>query len=269
MTEDARSRLGRSLFAAYEYLAMVAGLGCLAVICALWLPFATLLQPLLPERWGRPIGRLAICLGFRAYLGFLSTFCACRFDLSALDRLRDEGPLVLVANHPSLLDAVMIVSRLPNAVCIMKAALMNNVLLGAGARLARYIRNDAPLKMIRHASEALGQGAQLVIFPEGTRTAAFPVTTFGSAACMIARRGGAPLQTVFIEFNSPYLGKAWPLFRKPQLPLHFRIRLGERFVPPKDIAGFTRQLEQYFRDGLDIAGPRPQGSPGPMREALS
>jgi 1-acyl-sn-glycerol-3-phosphate acyltransferase len=248
---------------------MVAGLGCLAVICALWLPFATLLQPLLPERWGRPVGRLAICIGFRIYLRFLSLFCACRFDLSALDRLRGEGPLVLVANHPSLLDAVMIVSRLPNAVCIMKAALMNNILLGAGARLARYIRNDAALKMIRHAGEALGQGAQLVIFPEGTRTTEFPVNGFGSAACMIARRSGTPIQTLFIEFNSPYLGKAWPLFRKPELPLHFRVRLGERFLVPKDIAGFTRELEQYFRDGLDAAALRPQATLGPAREALS
>ena len=68
----------------------------------------------------------------------------------------------------------MIVSRLPNAVCVMKAELMDNILFGAAARLARYIRNDAPLAMIRDAREELRRGAQLVIFPEGTRTARFP-----------------------------------------------------------------------------------------------
>jgi 1-acyl-sn-glycerol-3-phosphate acyltransferase len=260
---------GRRLFAAYEILAMVMGLGCLAVLCSLWLPFASLLQPLLPERWGRPLGRRAISLGFRFYLGFLRLCCACRFDLEELDRLRGAGPLVLVANHPSLLDAVMIVSRLPNAVCIMKAALMNNLLLGAGARLARYIRNDAPLKMICHAGDALAQGAQLVIFPEGTRTGSFPLDPLGSAAGMIARRSRVPVQTLFIEFSSPYLGKAWPLFRKPELPLHVRIRLGQRFPPPRDVAGFTRELEQYFRAGLASGSLQPASAPGPVREALS
>jgi 1-acyl-sn-glycerol-3-phosphate acyltransferase len=67
----------------------------------------------------------------------------------------------------------MIVSRLPNAVCVMKASLMDNLLFGAAARLARYIRNDAPLEMILNARQALHDGARLVIFPEGTRTANF------------------------------------------------------------------------------------------------
>jgi 1-acyl-sn-glycerol-3-phosphate acyltransferase len=260
----------RRLFAAYEYLAMVLGLGCLAVLCLLWLPFATLLQPLLPARWGRPLGRLAIHWGFRAYLGFLKLCCACRFDLADLDRLRGAGPVVLVANHPSLLDAVMIVSRLPNAVCIMKAALMDNLLFGAGARLARYIRNDEPLKMICQAGDALAQGAQLVIFPEGTRTANLPLGPLGSAAGMIARRSKVPVQTLFIEFSTPYLGKAWPLFRRPELPLSCRIRLGQRFPPPTDAAGFTRELEQYFRSGLTTTGaPPPASVPGAAREALS
>ena len=159
-----------TLWIAYEYLAMAAGLGFLALICLLWLPFALILHPLLPRRHGQRLGRFAIMAGFRAYLGFLTVCCACRFELSALDGLRHEGPLIVVANHPSLLDAVMILSRLPNAVCVMKAALMDNILFGAAARLARYIRNDAPVNLILDAREELRQGAQLLIFPEGTRT---------------------------------------------------------------------------------------------------
>lgn len=244
------TELRRLPFVAYEYLAMGLGLGCLALICLAWLPFAMLLQPLLPQRWGQPLGRRMIMHGFRAYLGFLGLFCACRFDLSALDALRRAGPLVLVANHPSLLDAVMIVSRLPNAVCVMKAALMDNILLGAAARLARYIRNDAPLEMILRAREELRHGAQLVIFPEGSRTTDFPVDAFTPSAALIAARSAAPLQTAFIDFNSPYLGKAWPLFKKPDLPLRFAVRLGRRFDPPANVADFTRELEQYFRHEL-------------------
>ncbi len=234
---------------------MVLGLGALAAICLAWLPFALVLHPLLPRRWGQPLGRRAIMAGFRLYLSFLEMACVCRFDLAELDRLRGEGPLILVANHPSLLDAVLIISRLPNVVCVMKAALMDNILFGAAARFARYIRNDAPLAMILDAREELRRGAHLLIFPEGTRSTDFPISACTNASGLIAERSKAPVQTLLIEFSSPYLGKAWPLFRRPQLPLAFSIRLGRRFDPPSDVPAFTRELEDYFRVALPPARP--------------
>ena len=235
------------LWAAYETAAMAIGLGALAAMCLVWLPFAMLLNPLLPPRIGRPLGRAIIAFGFRHYLHFLAFACACRIDLSELDRLRDAGPLIVAANHPSLLDAVMIVSRLPNAVCVMKASLLDNVLFGAAARLAGYIRNNAPLEMILNAREELRRGAQIVIFPEGTRTTHFPVDPCQPTTGLISRRSGAPVQTLLIEFSTPYLGKSWPLFRRPVLPLSCRIRLGRRFAPPTDVPAFTAELEAYFR----------------------
>ncbi|HKB54058.1 MAG TPA: lysophospholipid acyltransferase family protein [Ramlibacter sp.] len=238
------------LWTAYETLAMLIGLGTLTAICLIWLPFAMLLNPLLPRRIGQPLGRAIISGGFRGYLFLLTLLCASRFDLAELDRLRDQGPLIVAANHPSLLDAVMIVSRLPNAVCVMKASLLDNILFGAAARLARYIRNDAPLEMILRARGELRQGAQLVIFPEGTRTTHFPVDACQQAVGLIAKRSDVPVQTLLIEFSAPYLGKAWPLFRPPVLPLSCRVRLGRRFPPPTDIPAFTAELEAYFRTEL-------------------
>lgn len=249
MTESSRGATSGA-WRAYESLAMVLGLGFLGLLCLAWLPFAMILNALLPRRWGRPIGRGLISLGFRIYLRFLTIFCACRFDLSSLDALRDEGPLVLAANHPSLLDVVMIVSRFPNAVCIMKAALMDNVLLGAAARLACYIPNDAPLEMVRRARLELSEGAQLLLFPEGTRTRQFPIGACTPGVGLIAGRAKVPVQSLLIEFNSPYLGKAWPLFRRPELPLRFAIRVGRRFPPPTNVTTFTTELEAYFRAEL-------------------
>ena len=246
-----RRRARSLLWIAYEHLAMVIGLGALAAICLLWLPFAMLLHPLLPRRIGQPLGRAFISGGSRGYLGLLTLLCTSRFDLSELDRLRGQGPLIVAANHPSLLDAVMIVSRLPNAVCVMKASLLNNILFGAAARLARYISNSAPLEMILNAREELQHGAHVVIFPEGTRTTRFPIDACQPIVGLISKRSGVPVQTLLIEFSTPYLGKSWPLFLRPELPLSFRIRLGRRFPPPTDIAAFTAELEAYFRTELD------------------
>lgn len=245
----------RLIWNVYEHVAMVVGLSSLAAICLAWHPVAVVLHLALPRSIGQTIGRVAIMVGFRLYTHILTRLCACRFDLSELDRLRDQGPLIIAANHPSLLDAVLILSRLPNATCVMKASLMDNVLFGAAARLARYIRNDTPLNMIQHSRDELRRGAQLVIFPEGTRTANFPVGPCLPSVGLISARSDVPVQTLLIEFSTPYLGKAWPLFRRPALPLSCRIRLGRRFAVPTDITAFTTELEAYFRAELDHRAP--------------
>lgn len=245
-----RTFAGNPLWAIYEHVAMFIGLGALAVICAIWLPFAMVLRPLLPRRTGQTIGRWVIMAAFRLYLRLLTTFCACRFDLSELDRLRDSDRVIVAANHPSLLDAVLIVSRLPNAICVMKSGLMDNLLLGSAARLAGYVCNDGALQMLRQSREALHEGAQLVMFPEGTRTRTFPLDPLTPTLAMIARRSGAPVQAVLLEFSTPYLGKSWSLFRKPSLPLYCRARLGRRFEARSDHAEFTRELDAHFRQEL-------------------
>jgi 1-acyl-sn-glycerol-3-phosphate acyltransferase len=245
------------LWSVYEHLAMVVGLGALALVCLSWTPLALVLYPVLPTPPGRWLGRQAIMRGFRLYVGILRRLCACRFDIADIDALRDQGPMVIAANHPSLLDAVLITSRLPNAVCFMKADLMDNPLFGAGARMARYVRNDNLLNAVLNCRRELQQGAQVVIFPEGTRTLGYPrnpLNPLSRSTALIATRAAVPVQTLIVEFSSPYLGKGWPLWRKPSLPLTCRIRLGKRFDAPRDARAFTAELEAYFRAEL---GPPP------------
>jgi len=257
----------KHLWRIYEAAAMLLGLGLLALLCLLWTLPALLLHALLPPSAGQRVGRAVIRLSFRFYLAALTLLCACRFDLRELDQLaRERGPRVVVANHPSLLDALILASRLPNAVCVMKAALARNLLLGAGARLARYIVNDAPLPMLRHATRALQDGATLIIFPEGTRTATPPVDACAATAGILAARAGVPVQAVLIEMSSLYLGKRWTLWRPPALPLTVRVRRGEcwRFDRAPDgaksaaVRHFGPRLEAYFRGAL-----APDLAPGP------
>lgn len=240
----------RWLHRLYEYFALWFGLGLLGAISLTWTLLAVPLYHVLPRRWAVPLGRWASTTGFRIYLGALSLIGACRFDLSALDSLRDQGPMIVAPNHPCLLDAVMVISRLPNMACIMKVDIVDNVFLGAGARLAGYIRNDAQLSMIRQSVAELKSGSQLLIFPEGTRTTRWPVNVCKGTAALIASRAQVPIQTVFIETDSAYLGKGWPLFRRPPMPITYRIRLGRRFDPPEKAGAFTEELERYFIDEL-------------------
>ncbi|MEO5734987.1 MAG: lysophospholipid acyltransferase family protein [Rubrivivax sp.] len=213
---------------------------------------ALLLYPLLSRQHGRRIGRAMASVGYRCF--WFVTRCSgmLRLQADALDVLRNERGVMLVANHPSMLDAPMLVARLPRCACIMKAGLMRNPLLGPGARLARYIRNDSPRTMVRLAVDELRDGGQLLLFPEGTRTTHPPVDAFGPAFTLIAQRAAVPIQTIFIDTDSPYLGKGWPLWRLPPLPIVFNVRLGRRFVPrPHERhEGLQREIHAYMRAGL-------------------
>jgi 1-acyl-sn-glycerol-3-phosphate acyltransferase len=249
----------RYFWRAYESVAMLLGLCLLVLLCLLWTPVALLLYPLLPAKTGKRVGRTAISLIFRLYLMLLTLLCACRFDLRELDALaREPGARVIVANHPSLMDALILTSRLPNAVCIMKGAVARNLLLGAGSRLARYIVNDTPLPMLRHAVRELREGATLIIFPEGTRTDTPPVSACAATAGVMATRGGAPVQALLIEMSSLYLGKHWPLWRPPALPLKVRVRRGALWQINDLRSGsgnaatghFGERLQAYFGEVL-------------------
>jgi 1-acyl-sn-glycerol-3-phosphate acyltransferase len=158
--------------------------------------------------------------------------------------------VIIAPNHPSLIDALLVISRLPNVVCIMKTELRNNVFMRGGARFAQYIDNESMREMIRNAADALHRGDHLLLFPEGTRTVEQPVNELTALVGLISRNAQIPVQTVIIESSSGFLGKGWPLFRRPSMPITYRVRLGRQFAPPDDVRAFTGELKLYFSTEL-------------------
>ena len=243
-----------ALKSVYDTVAMYAMLILLGIICLLWSVISLPLHAL-PRRQGTAAGRFGIMGGFRLYSWFLSLSGAYRLDLRAIDALRDGPPVILAPNHPSLIDALLILTRHPNVACVMKGALMSNLFLGPGSRLARYIRSDMPRQMIKEAVADLREGGVLLLFPEGTRTTRAPLNPLTASVGVIAKHACVPVQTLIIETDSPYLSKGWPLFRRPHLPITYRVRLGKRFDPPTDVAAFMVALEQEYT--LQLSGVQP------------
>src|ERR1700685_781445 len=241
----------RPLKIAYEYFALYTSLALLGVICLTWSVFALPLYHILPRRMGTAIGRRGIMTGFRIYAWSLSITRAYRLDLREIDSLKGGPPLILAPNHPCLIDALLILTRHPNIVCVMKSALMRNVFLGSGSRLARYVRNDSSRQMVKESVAHLRDGGVLLLFPEGTRTTREPVNPLVGSVGLIAKHAKVPVQTLVIETDSPFLSKGWPLFKRPDLPITYKVRLGRRFEPPQDAVTFTAALEQYYRRELE------------------
>jgi 1-acyl-sn-glycerol-3-phosphate acyltransferase len=242
-----------TLEAAWQYLAFYFALIVLAVVCITWFPFAFVLRFVLRAEAGRQIGRTAIQRVWHSYFAMLRALGACRFDLSELDALR--GPVILAPNHPCLLDALLIASRVEDTCCVMKGDVASNVFLGPGALLAGYIVNDSPVGLVRAAVAELQRGSPLLLFPEGTRTENDTVNPLKGGIALIAARSQTPVQTLIIETDSGFLGKGWQIFRKPALPITYRVTLGRRYAPPKRdhaaLRAFIAELQRFYAGELD------------------
>ncbi len=216
--------------------------------------YCAVIYPFILRRAGKAHGRRVIRFAFWFVMKTAERFGLLHLDLSAVDVLRKEASLILAANHPTLLDVALIGSRLDDMSCIMKAQLWDNIFLGAGARLAGYVRNDPMNTMIRLAADDVAAGSKLLMFPEGTRTLRFPVNPFKGGLALISKRAHAPIQTIFIETSSPYLGKGWTIFRKPELPISYRLRLGQRFAVVDNVEQSLQVLQQYFEAEMNARG---------------
>ena len=253
--------------AAYEYFWHYFGFLYFGVVGALYGLIASVLHLLLPARLRAPLGRRLIGFLFRGFLTMMRASGVMKLELSALDALRGQPGVVIAPNHPCLLDAVFVIAHVPEVSCIMKAQIWDNLVLGGGARLAGYIRNDSANSMVRASARELRQGWPLLVFPEGTRTRRGSVNDFKGGFALIAKLARAPIQTVFIETDSPFLGKGWPLLKKPRFPLVYRARLGKRFAVEGDVKVFMHQLEEYYRQ--ELAGEPADHVPAVLHPASS
>lgn len=209
------------------------------------------------------VGRAIVSFIYRCCWASAEWLGLMRIDADALDALRGErGGLILAANHPTMLDAMLVVAHLPRSVCVMRSDLMRNVFLGPGARLASYIGNDSGRGMVRDSVAALREGHLLVLFPEGTRTSTHPVNSFKPGITLIAKMAQVPIQTVLIRSESPFLRKGWPLLRAPTQMVRIRVTLGQRFQASDDRRDALRQIEAYFARELSLGAetPSPQSA---------
>jgi 1-acyl-sn-glycerol-3-phosphate acyltransferase len=234
----------------WEHVVFWVGLTVLAVSGVIVTLVAIVAAPLLPKVQRVRMGQGILHHFFRHYFRLLASTSLFRFDIDEMSGLAGEPPMVLVANHPALLDAMLVAARVPNVVGIMKADVRLSPIYAGAAFLAGYARADRPIEMIHAMVNALAAGQHVLVFPESTRTVRRPINPFKGNFGLIAKQAGVPVQALIIEADSPYLGKGWPMLRKPRMPICFKVRLGRRFDGCADVKPFTREVEAYFASEL-------------------
>jgi 1-acyl-sn-glycerol-3-phosphate acyltransferase len=239
---------------------MAAGLLYWAVFGGLMTLLGGPLHLILPQESGQRLGRFLLHHLFRSFVVYLRLSQLVRVDSTALEALgKSSGAAIIAPNHVSLWDVVFIIARLPRAVCVMKKSILHNPVLGGGARLAGYIANDGMTRMIRNAAHALTDHAQLLLFPEGTRTKpdARWINPLKGGCAIIAMRANVPVHPVFMRSDTRYLEKGWPLWKRPVFPIHVLIEVGQPLIPAPDESSqaFTARLQSVFEE--ELSNPHP------------
>src|SRR5947207_2528739 len=86
------------------------------------------------------------------------------------ERLRGTAPRLFVANHPTLIDVVLLLARLPQADCIVKTAARRHPFMGSIVRRAGYLANNHGDALVEACAHRIAQGRSVLLFPEGTRS---------------------------------------------------------------------------------------------------
>ncbi|MFK2929327.1 lysophospholipid acyltransferase family protein [Dyella agri] len=166
--------------------------------------------------------RDAISKAFWLHVQFMYRTRVLDFVIDGAERLGRPGQLV-VANHPSLIDVVFLISQIRDANCVVKQGLFGNPCTRGPVRTAQYIGNDGSMEMLERAADVLRDGQCLIVFPEGTRTVPGQPPRFHRGAASIALRGARTVTPVFITVDPPTLTKGRPWYHIP--PCRFRVRL--------------------------------------------
>ena len=193
------------------------------VLATIILPFTMLIPARRSERAQSLVHEF-----FHFYVRMLQVLCLISLKVEGEKRLLEKGQAMIIANHPSLLDVVILMSLIPRAQCIIKSELWKHRFLGSLMRNAEYIRNDLDLEdLLSSCADAIAAKRSLIIFPEGTRSLPGRQPHFQRGFANIAILTKMPIQTVTIHCDTPFLFKGEPWWKVPPQKPFFRLVIGE------------------------------------------
>lgn len=217
-------------------------------------------------------------LTFRIYMEIMRALGILTYRVSGGERLRERGRLV-VANHPTLIDVVLLVSLMPEVDCIVKRGLWRNPFLRWPVSWASYIPNSEGEELVDGCAATLRRGHSLLVFPEGTRTVPGRPMRMQRGAAHIALAADCEILPVSITCNPPTLFKGNPWYRVPSRRFHLDVVVGtpvparqfrrEGEVPARSARRLTQWLLAYYgATDAALAATDPQDRMVDLSDAL-
>lgn len=235
--------------------------GGAGLVLSFFLPLLLLVRD--PGRRMR-VSRFFVHHFFRFFIGLMNFVRVLDYELHGIEKLERPGLLIL-ANHPSLIDVIFLLSLVPQAGCVVKSALTRNPFTRAPVRAAGYIINDAGLALVDDCRAALERRETIVIFPEGTRTPLSGQIELQRGAANVAIRCQRPVTPVVITCEPRGLARSQQWYEVPPKRMRLTIRVHDdlpvaRFLEPGvaepvAVRRLNEQLTTFFEQESRRAGP--------------
>lgn len=190
------------------------------------------------------------------FILFLRFMGVITVEYRGFERLGRPGQLIL-ANHPSLLDVVFILSKVRESNCIVKKDLFDNPSMSPALNACGFLANDESLELVEKCDDVLRSGQSLLIFPEGTRTGLDGKISFNRGAVTIGLRSASVITPIVIKVNPPTLKKGQAWYKVPKKKSHYEFIVGDDIAPqallaekPLPIAArlLNQKLQNYFQE---------------------
>jgi 1-acyl-sn-glycerol-3-phosphate acyltransferase len=206
-----------------------------------------------------PAVRATIRRLFGAWIAWLHATGVIDIEWNGFEASNLSMGTVYISNHPTLIDATLILARLPDAVCIFKPSLMSNPAVGPAAAMAGYVRGDTGLDLIRAAASRVTAGMSLLVFPEGTRTAEGTVLgRMKPGFALIADRAQAPVTLIVMSASPGLVTRGRPWWPAPAvLPGRVSVTLDHTWTyqPGRSAEELTQSVEKRICEVLASQKP--------------
>ncbi len=251
------------------------GLGGVLLSCSVF-PLIALLTPDFDRRKRRL--QRSVHISCRLFLGFMRISGILQLEIDDPQRFATARHRLIIANHPSLLDVVILISLFPEVDCIVKEALWRNRFLRGVINYCGYVSNSDPQALLNQCVQRLQGGASLLVFPEGTRTplgAGLQPNSerhFQRGTANVAVRAAVPVLPVFIRYSGSGLGKGNKWYKIPRAGrLYFHLWCGDDIVMADWLAvkgdkpmpllarHLTEEWQQVYETVLPIHTPAESG----------
>ena len=172
------------------------------------------------------VARGLVHAAMRAFVWMMRALGVLSYEVRGAEKLQREG-LLLLANHPSLIDVVFMMSLVRRPDCVVKTALLRNAFTRGPVRMAGFLCNDSGADLVNDAIASVRAGNNLIIFPEGTRTPPSGELRLRRGAANIAVRGRLAITPVVIRCHPPTLAKGDKWHQVPYRRARFDIVVGD------------------------------------------
>jgi len=190
-----------------------------------------------PHKRFQKKARGIVSRSFRFFVWIMTFLGILELDPGDKSAYRNLQGKIVAANHPSLLDVVMLISLVPNADCIVRGNLNKNIVNGIIRQL--YISTSLTFeRLTEDCIASLNEGNCIIIFPEGSRTPRNAPPIFRKGAVRISLASGCAIVPVHIGGTDKYgLGKKdpWTAFN-PTEKYIYRLRIKPELSPEKYLA---------------------------------